>query len=296
LEIGDWRSTRELNPVFRQIRGLGLESNLAELEAFGFTVIEPEVLGSADFANRLRAAALNLEAGQDPLLVKTFALEDRPAAGRQLFHFLDKDPIFCEALMHPAVIAMAKYLVGASCRISSTIIFSKHGPAAPTYIHCDSLAVPPPLPYFPAVCNVSWLLSDYNQENGTLFMVPGSHRYCRHPTANDQPAFLGGPESDDIGVPVTAKAGSLLVFGGNMWHGAYPKKDAGSRAHIAYFFCRNYVNPSEDFADVPDEVVKNYGATFANLLGRNAWQGYRKEGPDQERHRAVERNTITSYA
>src|SRR5437588_12689127 len=26
-----------------------------------------------------------------------------------------------------------------------------------------------------------WVLTDYTVENGTFYMVPGSHRYCRHP-------------------------------------------------------------------------------------------------------------------
>jgi hypothetical protein len=39
MEIGEWRATRDLNDLYREIRDLGLETNLAELEAFGFTVI-----------------------------------------------------------------------------------------------------------------------------------------------------------------------------------------------------------------------------------------------------------------
>jgi hypothetical protein len=33
MEIGDWRSTRDLNALYREIRQLGLETNLAELDA-----------------------------------------------------------------------------------------------------------------------------------------------------------------------------------------------------------------------------------------------------------------------
>ena len=40
MEILDWPATRELNGIYREIRELGLETNLAELEAFGFTVID----------------------------------------------------------------------------------------------------------------------------------------------------------------------------------------------------------------------------------------------------------------
>ena len=32
MDIGDWHSTRDLNDLYRLIRKLGLETNLAELE------------------------------------------------------------------------------------------------------------------------------------------------------------------------------------------------------------------------------------------------------------------------
>ena len=36
MEIGDWPATRDLNDLYREIRSLGLEAQVAELEAFGF--------------------------------------------------------------------------------------------------------------------------------------------------------------------------------------------------------------------------------------------------------------------
>ena len=57
MEIGDWAATRDLNRVYGDIRSLGLESNLAELEAFGFTVIEGAL--PPDLTKRLRSAVLD---------------------------------------------------------------------------------------------------------------------------------------------------------------------------------------------------------------------------------------------
>ena len=37
-EEGEWTATPELNRIYGTIRELGLETNLAELEAFGFQV------------------------------------------------------------------------------------------------------------------------------------------------------------------------------------------------------------------------------------------------------------------
>ncbi|MCH7816566.1 MAG: hypothetical protein IIC60_08355 [Proteobacteria bacterium] len=40
MEIGNWSATAELNVIYQQIRDMGLETSLTELEAFGFTTIE----------------------------------------------------------------------------------------------------------------------------------------------------------------------------------------------------------------------------------------------------------------
>ncbi len=54
MEIGTWNATADLNDIYRQIRDLGLETNLAELEAFGFTTIEGAL--SAEQTDRARNA------------------------------------------------------------------------------------------------------------------------------------------------------------------------------------------------------------------------------------------------
>jgi len=271
-----------LDEIYRQARKLGIESNIAELEAFGFTIVEPEKAAPKGLAERLLDATLSIAKSEDLSVVKLnrLAQGNRPAYGRQLFHLLLKDPVYLEGLMNPVVLTLAAYLMGVSCRLYASVAFIKEGKATPTHLHNDSSGMPPPLPALGNVCNASWLLTDYTVENGTFFLVPGSHRYCRHPTDLEQPKFMGGHLDDDMGVPVIGKPGSLLVFHGNMWHGTYPKTTDGVRVHVVNAFCRNYVNPAEDFGDVPEEMVLKGGPRFARLIGREEWQRYRTEGPD----------------
>jgi len=296
MDIGEWKATPELNDVYRRARQLGLETNLAELEAYGFTIVEPEQAAPGAFSRRLLAATLALVGGEDADKGGTCARADRPIAGRQLYHLLERDAVFVEAMMNPAVLTLAKYLVGASCRLSKIVAFVKDGPAAPTIVQCDSVGVPPPLPSFGSVCNASWILTDYTKDRGTFFVVPGSHRYCRHPTPLDQPHFLGGPGDDDIGIPITAGPRSLFIFHDNTWHGAYPKLDNHVRVHVAALFCRNYMDPAQDFTVLPDDFVNRNGLEFARLIGRQAWQGHGSDGPDLDRVRAADRIKITPSA
>lgn len=298
MEIQNWKSMAGMAQVYAQARALGLEANLAELEAFGFTVIEPGRTGaSPDFAPRLLARLEEIAREEDAEAVELNKHDDaaKPAFGRQLFHLLERDPLFVEAAMNPVVRTMASYLMGLSYRLYSMVAFVKEGTARSTPMHVDSVGVPTPLPAYGSVCNVSWILTDYREETGTLGMVPGSHRFCRHPTEFEQPKFIGGPMDDAMVTPVLAAPGSLAIFTGNTWHCTYPKVVDGMRAHVAIAYCRNYVNPAENYDDLPDEAIAPHGGELARLIGRSAWQGYHAEGPKLENMALVRAAYQTQY-
>ncbi len=300
MEIGNWTTTEELNGVFRTARTLGLESNIAELEAYGFTIIEPGKLGAPDLSSRMLEAIKRIceEADAEGVAMtgpRTTGEQANWSYSRFLHYLIARDPSFVEAVMHPVTRTLSRYILGASCRLFASAAFVKRGHAASTFLHVDSAGNPPPLYPYSVVCNVSWILTDYTRENGTFAIVPGSHRYCRHPTASELPQVMGGTGAD-ICIPVCAPAGSLIVFTGNTWHGTYPKVDDSFRAHVAYAFCRNYILPAERYFDFPDEIVEGAGEEFAQLIGRGAWQGYTMEGPKSERIAAVGRAQITPSA
>ncbi|HRD27182.1 MAG TPA: phytanoyl-CoA dioxygenase family protein [Caulobacter sp.] len=298
MEIGQWKATAELGDVYRKARDLGLETNLAELEAFGFTIIEPEKAAPPGFTDRMLEAVLALEARESPDVVDMMnrPQSERPVYGRSLFRIPAKDPVFAEAAVSPVALTLAKYLTGASNHIYNSAALLKRGKAGTTRMHCDSVGFSSPLPPYGATCNTSWILTDYTEEKGTFFIVPGSHRYCRQPGPMDLPRMMGGPNENDSGIPVIAKAGSLFVFSGNLWHGTYPKEDEDLRVHCAIMYSRNYVYPGESFSDVPDDYIARFGPEFARLMGRKAWQGYGDEGPNVMMLAGVQRAHVTPSA
>jgi hypothetical protein len=279
MKIGDWKATAELNKIYGDARELGLETNIAELEAYGFTIVEPEKVKAGDLFERMLAAVKVLCEEEDkdgkPFSKTIGATSDYT---RMVYALISRNPIFAEALMHPIALTLGRYLMGASCRLFTTTAFVKKGTATPTHLHTDSAGTPPPLYPFGLTCNISWILTDYTEETGTFAMVPGSHRYCRHPTPIEQPAFMGGANEDSC-VPVGARPGSLIVFNGNTWHGTYPKKDPAFRAHVVTAYCRNYLMPAENCDDVSPALVEKYGKEFEHLLARDTWQGYKAAGP-----------------
>lgn len=298
MEIGNWKSVAGMAETYRAARELGLETNIAELEAFGFTIIPPEKNGAPkDFAKRLYEKVLDIAKNEDELAVElnTHTDAEKPAYGRQIFHLIERDPMFIDAVMNPVVRTMGAYLVGQSYRLFSMAAFYKDGPARCTGMHCDCVGVPTPLPVYSTMCNVSWILTPYKEETGTLGMVPGSHRLCRHPTQFEQPKFMGGQMEDDMVVPIRAEPGSLVVFPGNTWHCTYPKTSEGVRTHIVTAFGRNFVAAGEDYSDIPDSVVAHGGPEFARLVGRRNWQGYGRAGPKLEDIGAVRAAYQTQY-
>jgi hypothetical protein len=59
MEIGQWKTTRGVNGVYNQLKTLGLESYVAELDTYGFTIVPPELAAPAGFADRLRDAIID---------------------------------------------------------------------------------------------------------------------------------------------------------------------------------------------------------------------------------------------
>jgi hypothetical protein len=293
MEIGDWTATADVNGVYKEARRLSLETNLLELEVFGFTIIEPRKAAPAKFLKQLTDATYGLIENEDPNHVPLNSYEKSSVDGRHLFHLLLKDPTYVEAMMNPVVMTLARFATGMRGRLNATVGFVKRRSAKPTLLHCDATNVTAPMPPYGHLINICYMLTDYTEPLGTLAIVPGSNRWCRPPTPIEQPKCLGGV-NEDICIPILAKAGSIVAFNGNTWHGAYPKSDPGDRIHLSYVFSRPYVMPGENFDDVPDSMVEQYGPEFAQLIGRHEWQGWRSEGPRFDRAMAGERARVAA--
>ena len=177
MEIGDWAATRDLNRIYGDIRALGLETNLAELEAFGFTVIEGAL--SPDLTKRLRGAVLEAweeRYGRRLDLENETELKEVELAAYLLF----KDPVFEAAVLNEKPLALITYLLGQSCWLSSLTSHVKGPGKVGLLLHSDTAnGVPAPFSAYSHVANCNYALTDYTEAGGCLAMVPGSHRLHR---------------------------------------------------------------------------------------------------------------------
>jgi hypothetical protein len=287
MQIGDWTATPDLCEVYQEIRDLGLETNLAELEAFGFTVI-PDAL-SPDVTGKLRAAVVRSaeKTFGYPLDVEN---ETRHQNINVTTYLLYKDPIFEEAVLAEKPLALITYLLGRSCCLSSLTSHVKGpGPGA-GFIHADT-NLPTPYSAYSHWANCNYALTDYTQDDGALGVVPGSHRLHRPPMEWER--GMRENERNPNVIPIEVKAGTAIVWHGNTWHSSYPRKTPGLRINLATYYCRQHIEPQELYRqNIPDDVLARHGrdSRLAHLLGLHKFNGWAEEGPNLDMRSTMRAN------
>jgi len=210
MEIGDWSACPDLVDVYRNLVDLGLQANLAELEAFGFTVVEGALEPDQTRVMRDRIVELSEERLGRPLDLEK---ETEHNETKYAQYLLFEDPMFKAAVVNPRPLALIEYLLGKSCILSSLGSHIK-GPGGPgLLLHADtSNGAPDPFPPYAQVANVNYAMTDYTEERGAFAVIPGSHRHGRQVTHWER--SLDGAKRNPHAIPVEVTAGSAIVFHG----------------------------------------------------------------------------------
>ena len=272
-----------------QIKKLGLQNNINDLEIDGFTIIPPKKVASTQFLNKMRKTVLRIcqeRTGKKFDLNKNGQIgkyKAQPQTDRQflLYYLLMADPIFEKWLLNPTLNTMMDYLMKGTQQLSSMTSFIKwqgEGYGETLGLHSDTRPSTPegliPNSWFD-VSNSTYCLTNYTKENGAMAMVPGSHRLYRQPKPG---------EGVDKAVPVEAKAGSLIIFNGGIWHGAFPKKTEGLRLNVTSYFCHRKLKTQEAYQwRVTKEMLDRNPPRFATLVGADDEYGWDAKGPDYSR-------------
>jgi hypothetical protein len=286
------QSDSDVHRVLKDISDLGLEKYTRDLDRRGYTVIPPEIASPNGLAERMLEACLDiaeqrngvrpdLETGSTHanLGIETTATRrgkpgERKLRGRMpvmtddvdspvgdvMQCILVEDPVFEESLMNPVLIALSSYLCGYRMMLSGMGCWMKGPNKSPFNLHSDS-PIPSPMAPQAVVCQCTYALTDYNRENGGVVIVPGSHKFCRHPTPDEASMKNGG---NDLGVQIEAKAGSLIIWHGNTWHGAMNRTARGLRVSVTNFMVRPFIHALEDFSgNLPQEMLDRNSSRFA---------------------------------
>lgn len=303
--------------AFTQIVDLGLGQYIAELENYGFTVIPPNLSGGKDLVKPLLQAIKRIATERNGGVKPDFKTGDSHSellspAGQHLFFLLGEDPVFQQAMMNPVVVAFVKYLV--SDPIISSVTSMLKGPGVvPLPLHSDQPIHPIPRSL---VCNATYLLTDYSRDNGAICFIPGSQKLMRQPGAAENFSFgdlsqedlfrkiAAGKTPKNVNViqppnvqAVEAKKGSLVVWQGNTWHGAFNRINSGLRANLILYWCSAALRPQEPYREqLSDEVIAANGEEFAQLIGKNIHNGWMSEGPEYKPGIAFETHRKRSNA
>ncbi len=210
----------------------------AQLAEEGWCVV-PGVLDAAatkDALARLWAAA---RAWGAKVGTNHLAVLDPNASNVRVFELLELDPLFRDLIQHPLAVALVQKVLGKHFMISNFTANIARPGSKSMALHSDqSLVVPEPW-LAPWAVNIIWCLSDVHRDNGATLYIPGSHLWT---TRADVPR-----DADKMLVPFEAKAGSVIVMEGRMWHtsGANVTKDEDRALLFGYYsapFLRPQVN------------------------------------------------------
>jgi hypothetical protein len=152
---------------------------------------------------------------------------------RRLANLVDKGEVFVASFLDPVVIAHVSHVLGPRFKLSSLNARSANphsGEAQP--LHVDAGAVPDALGYW--VCNSLWMLDDFTPENGSLRVVPGSHRKGQRPQDVLEDPLAQHPDE----VLVTGRAGDVVVMNSHLWHGGTANRTDRRRLALHAFYCR----------------------------------------------------------
>jgi ectoine hydroxylase-related dioxygenase (phytanoyl-CoA dioxygenase family) len=154
-----------------------------------------------------------------------------PGCGR-LANLADKGEVFLRALLVPGLRERVAHVLGPALKLSSLNARRVPPSAGAQPLHADMAAVADERGYW--VCNTVWLLDDFTPQNGTLRVVPGSHRWGALPQSR-----LADPSADHPDeVKVSARAGTLVVMNAHLWHGGTVNRTSFPRTAMHAFFAR----------------------------------------------------------
>ena len=115
MDITALQSSPAADLAVGAIREYGLERNIVELAAYGFTVIPPEKTAAApDFVPRLRDAILRTHGARNDDPIDDYRTAELKAGFKNNWWLLEEDEVFVEAALNPVALAMARWMCGQS--------------------------------------------------------------------------------------------------------------------------------------------------------------------------------------
>jgi len=126
-------------------------------------------------------------------------------------------------------------------------------------LHSDDGNVTVPRPHLAMMATTIWAIDDFTADNGATWIVPGSHRAEREPTADD----------NGDAIPAEMEAGSVLIMNSSLWHCGGPNttRSAWRRgANVQY--CLGWMRGQQNhYLSLPAHEVRAMPKRLQQLCG-----------------------------
>lgn len=270
-------ATRAKGPSHQLVRTDNVDEGWEHLKKYGYTIHEnfltPEHL-TALTARLNEQAEMEREQGVATLSASGHAGEDRHLGGRdgaaaayQQVGFLpNKGKEFRDLMAHPIALAYCAYAFNRQPfnLVTQGGMILRAGGAAQV-LHADQQAIPFTTP-FPVMLNIMTCLSDFEADMGATRIVPGSHLHSSPDMTLEREDAVASIDSELI--PLTAKAGSALIWESRTWHCQWASTSHKTRKSIATVYGVHFVKPQDVYsAIVHDDVYDMLTEEEKRLLG-----------------------------
>jgi ectoine hydroxylase-related dioxygenase (phytanoyl-CoA dioxygenase family) len=259
-------ATEARRRVNERIETLGLTQNVAELDSFGYTVVE----GAAptELFEEIRDAIVEVTAEHRSRGVEPFNFGPSTS---MVYRLLARRDVFARAVLTPKLTALMGYLLGDGYVASATTgsILEEGAQVGP--LHADNQFFPDPFPPQVHVATAIWCCDRFTGPEGSTHVVPGSNQRFRHPRVG---------EGLDEAAPVVAEPGSLVVWTGHTWHRSGARTVPGCRVALHTAFARPHLRVFEAYQ--PEETARLVALDerLTRLVGADLPYDCRDDSPD----------------
>ena len=282
MSLAQYQVYPDVDNLMGELAKYDLFEHVAELAAYGLTVVPPEKMQSSPgFPDRLRDAIMRVCEERTGVKLgdyqnSTTRMDD---VARHHWDLLEEDEVFVEAAINPVNLALVRWLLGQSAVFSGQAWIIKGQGDGALGLHSDSHGIPPGAGQIAHMCNASWLCTDYEgAADGPTVFVPGSHHQGRatlpHEVRLDNTPFKF--------VPLIAKAGSLAIWNGATWHASEARTKPGLRVTLVQNYMRSYMRPQRVYEDTPPQLLEKY-PELARVIGKPLYPYEDSRNPDMKR-------------
>ncbi|MEM7364535.1 MAG: phytanoyl-CoA dioxygenase family protein [Pseudomonadota bacterium] len=166
---------------------------------------------------------------------------------------MNRGGLFDVLYLHPTLLSAVAHVLGDDFKVSSSNFHCPLPGYGHQMLHADwGWGV-----NHPEVVNVIWMLDEFTLDNGPTRVVPGSHRWGRHPAGSQENGELidlneGVPEQHYL----TGQPGCCVVYNAHLWHSGTQNVSHTLRRAQHLFYTRGDRPTQTDTVNVIDEDVR----------------------------------------